>query len=448
MPGDKMKEVVFAFRPELGRIYDEEKQISLVDYSRRIYTENNRAHPIVAQAITAIAKRCLGDEVAGNVQKSLSGNNYVSTVDHHGPLSHAAFFQPHLVRTILDRQENIPATIVLSCGSVSLDNHTFPRGLFFHSEEGMRVRLPLISLRDRHVSVYGAKPFAYQDIAHNLSNIKTCPSVVEALTSVFEDVELYTKDTYRDQVTFINHRLMERILPRESDFVSITIEEVVREILCTEYLFSNSGIAPMLFDTEARTRFLVATNGIQTSHDFARPNTTVLFWGLQNGVRIPLRINDGMLIDREGLIGIPFDQYHIEAALRAEQIFPNLALCLLVLSSLGMQLGGGFFQVDYLPQLIAKTEHLCVSLNHGMSFKESAHFMGGDYLLLPSMNASAVTLLDHIRHPMTSHEILQFGNTTTVSEAIDRIIPEVYHILDKKLRNEWEGVVMNTTDLL
>lgn len=448
MSSDQMREVVFAFRPVLGRIYAEERETTLLDYSRRIYTHSQKTDHLVISAISGIVRRCLGDQVAENVRMSLEKSNYVSTVDHHGPLSHPAFFQPHLLRASLDHEEGIPATIVLSCGSVSLDNHTFPRGLFFHTEEGERVRLPFVSLHDRHVSVYGRRSFSYGDIAKNLSNITTCPLVTEALTLILEDVELYTKDTYRDQVTFLNHRLMERILPPGSDFVSITIEDVVREILCSEYLYTNTSLAQILFNTEARTQFLLNTNGIQTSHDFTRSNTTVLFWGLHHGVRVPLRIKSGILTDEVGEICIPFDSSHVQTALREESIFPNLALCLLVLSSLGMRLGGGFFQVDYLPMLILKTRQTCASMNIEVPFDDFSHFLGGDFMFLPSQAGSDVTPLDYIRNYLGVDDVVQYSQKTTVHEAIDRIIPEVYHILDNKLRNEWEGVVMNTTDSL
>jgi hypothetical protein len=447
MASDPKKEVVFAYRPILGQIYSGEKQTSLFDYSRRIYTRSHRTDAVVASAVQKVAQRCLGDCVAEQVRVSLERGNYVSTVDHHGPLSHPAFFQPHVLRMILDQNENIPATIVLSCGSVSLDNHTFPRGLWFHGDAGERVRFPFMSLRDRHVSVYGREPFAYTDIVKTLSHMKACPPIMETLTDVLQDVDLYTKNSYRDQITFMNHQLMKRVLPQGGDFVSITIEEVVQEILCSEYLFSSTGIAPILFDADARTRFLFATNGIQTSHDFTRANTTVLFWGLDRGVRVPLRITNGFLTDAGGMISVPFDPYHIEAALRAEYIFPNLALCLLVLSSLGMQLGGGFLQVDYLPSLVAKAKQACNEVHTRIDFNATSDFMGGDFIFLPSPDISPLTVLDYIQQPIGVTDVIRYGRMTTVSDAIDRIIPDVYHILDNRMRNEWEGVVMNTTDL-
>ena len=443
-----MRDVVFAYRTLFASLYTTEGHKSLTEYVGEAYKERTASDSLIVDAIFRVTEKILGSSVGTSVVQSLEKNNYVSTVDHHGPLSHPAFFQPNLLRTILDTEIGLPATIVLSCASVSLDNHTYPRGFYFYDNFGERVRLPLFSLHDRHHSVYGQRPFTHADAELNILKLRQYGEVYDGLLTLLQDEQLYTLETYRAQITYINHCLMREICPEGGNFVSIAIEDVVRELLCTSFLEHDPLTSGILFNAKTRDFFLKETNGIQTSHDFTRRETTVLFWGQRNGVRVPLRIVGEYLIDEIREIQIHLDVRSIQIALHEEKIFPNLALSLILLSSRGMDQGGGFFQVDYLPSLVLHAQK--VSSQSGLDYMTwgKTDYLGGDFSFMPKFIGRDVTALDILKNPPCVTDIKYYADTVSVAEAIDRIIPDMYHILDNKLRNEWEHIVMNTTDSL
>lgn len=448
MTSNHQRDTVFAYRKLFAGIYASEGHKSLTEYAREVYRDATRSDPVVVDAIARVAEKTLGVCVGASVRESLQDNNYVSTVDHHGPLSHPAFFQPNLLRMILDTEMKLPATIVLSCASVSLDNHTYPRGFYFFDEQGRRLRLPFFSLQDRHHSVYGQRPFTPNDVLQNISRLDQCGGVPALLLELLKDNKLSMQESYRAQITYINHILMRKICPEGGDFVSVAIEDVVRELLCTAYLAHDPFISNILFNTEIRDLFLKETNGIQTSHDFARKGTTVLFWGQKKGVRVPLRVIEGYLVDEAKEFRIHLDKDSVQSALQEEIIFPNLALCLILLSSRGMNLGGGFFQVDYLPRLMGHAKGVAVSMGLEEIPWGRTDYLGGDYTFMPLFHSEEVTALDILTNPPCATDITYYSDHVTVAGAIDRIVPDMYHILDNRLRNEWEHVVIHTADSL
>jgi hypothetical protein len=446
MSDNRMRDVVFAYRKNFSDLYAVHGKTLVTEYANEIYNEGSGSDPSVIVSLKTVAEKNLGGEVGARVACSLQSTNYVSTVDHHGPLSHSAFFQPHLLRMALDKERNLPATIVLSCASVSLDNHTFPRGLYFYNAYGERVRIPFFSLHDRHHSVYGQRPFTKVDILKTVEKIYHHAEVAFFADEVLRDETLYSFDSYRAQVTYLNYALMQKLCPEGGDFVSLPIEDVVRELFYTLLFQEDTLISSILFRDEVRRCFLRETNGIQTSHDFTRKETTTFFWGNKDGIRIPLRVKGEYLCDEHGVFRIHLDIYSIQTALSEEKIFPNLALCLITLSSLGMNLGGGYFQVDYLPSLTLHTQNvLRMSGLRGVSWGKT-DYLGGDYTFMPPSYGEAVTPLSILKNPPCLSDITYYGEKLFMKDAIDRIIPEVYYILDNKLRNEWESIVMNTTD--
>lgn len=432
-----MRKVVFKHRPKLAEIYKKEGKSTIVRYASKIYRGRKASDTIVAHAIVKITEDILGQSIAENVRTSLEKTDYVSTVDHHGPICYPGFFQPDLLRTVLDKEADIPATIVLSCASVSLSNHTFPRGLSFRNADGEEIYVPLFAARHRRASVYGQECFSRRDAEDFLSQLKVhSPELCAVLTPIFLDEKLFRLKNYRSQITVLNYGLMQAVGLRGSDFVSLSIEEVVREVLISHHFENDTPIAKILFDESSRNVFLQEANGIQTSHDFANDHTTVLFWGLREGIRIPLRIIDGILVDEDKDMHIPLERESIEKALLAEEIFPNLAFCLVLLSYHGMVLGGGFSQVDYLPELLKKMRQVSSQIGEKVWKKTKDDYLGGDFIYFPKSFSRESTLLDVLKNPIQRSDLGRFVKNTTVSTAIDNVIPVVYKIISAKLEKK------------
>lgn len=426
MEGQAEKDFVLRVRPMLGRVYREHGDVSVAEYGTHVYTNGHGAHSHVVDAIAGVATKALGAALGERVRVTLNRHAYVSTVDHHGPLCHPSFFQPNVLRMALDREAGIPATIVLSCASVSLDNHSFPRGFYFHDESGGRVRVPLFTVRDRHVSVYGARAFAS---AQTRSHVREAHgSVGRMISDLIEHEAVRAHTVFRSQVAHINHLLMHALYPEGGDFVSISIEEVVKDLLVA-HIHEDLFVTRILFDADVRDMFLRETNGVQTSHDFASDHTTVLFWGLQGGVRIPLRIIDGELRDAAGNIRVRLTEECVTDALMHEEMFPNLALCLISLAYYGVDLGGGFLQIDYLPELICKVDRVHQAVYGREHVWGRSDSMGGDFVFIPAQRGRDVTSLDAARLAMGAEDIFNHAKNTRMRDAIDRIIPDAYRIL-------------------
>ena len=433
---DQMRRAVFKYRPELGEIYKKEGKSTIADYAKRIYADRQPSDKIVIDAIAKIAEEVLGLAVAQSVRASLQKSNYVSTVDHHGPICHPSFFQPNLLRTALDEEASIPATVVLSCASVTLNNHSFPQGLYFHNRDGEKVYLPILGVRQRRVCVYGQRSFSREEAETFLSRLENHKELYAKLAPTFLDENLSGLKSYRSQVTLINHRLMQAAGLGGSDFVSLPIEDVTREILLVHHFGKDTPISRILFHKKTRDTFLKETDGIQTSHDLARENTTVLFWGLIDGRRISLRERDGVLIDAGKNTHVVLDREHIETALLEEKIFPNLALCLIILSYHGLVLGGGFSQVDYLPELVRKTRKVFSRTGEKTHVWGFTGFMGGDFMYLPKYLGNDITLADVLNNPVKKSDFSRCIHKTAVAEAIDSIIPDAYKIITAKLKKK------------
>ena len=434
---NQMKKVVFKYRPKLAEIYRKEGKNTIAKYIRKSYQNRKASDEVVTNAITKITEEILGPSIAKNVRFSLQQNSFVSTVDHHGPICYPGFFQPDLLRTVCDKAVGIPATVVLSCASVSLNNHTFPRGLSLHNTDGKEINLPLFGVLHRRASVYGQECFSRRDAENFLSKIKAHSVALHAvLTPIFFNEELFHLKNYRSQVTVLNHTLMSAVGIDGSDFVSISIEEVTREILLSYHFENNTPLAKILFDKTARNVFLRETDGIQTSHDLTNDHTTVLFWGLHEGMRVPLRIADGVLVNENKNIRIPLEREYIKEALLTEKIFPNLALCLILLSYHGMTLGGGFSQVDYLPELLRKMQRVFSQIGEKTWRKTKGNYLGGDFMYLPKSFSSDRTVVDVLDNPIGWSDFSFFANNTTVSTAIDNSIPVAYKVISAKLKKK------------
>ncbi len=432
---DQMKKVVFKHRPRLAAIYRREGNRTITSYIRRTCLNGRASDEIVTDAIAKIAEEILGSAVAHRVRLSLRKNNFVSTVDHHGPICYPGFFQPNLLRMMLNTENGIPATVVLSCASVSLNNHTYPRGLSFHTAEGEEIRLPLFSAHHRRTAVYGQAPFSRTDAKDLLLRLMPHSERLHSvLTPILLQAELFPLKKYRSQITLLNHSLMRTVGIDSGDFVSISIEEVAREILLSHHFENDTPLARILFDETARDIFIRETDGIQTSHDRTNDHTTVLFWGLHEGMRIPLRIRDGILLDDNDRLRIPLEKDSLREALLKESLFPNLALCLILLSYHGMVLGGGFSQVDYLPELLKKMRRVFLRIGEAAWTTTKGDSLGGDYTYIPAPRSSDRTMLDMLEHPIGRSDIFSFANHTTVSSAIERIIPIAHTIISAKLK--------------
>lgn len=432
---DQMKKVVFKHRPKLAEIYRKEGKNTIAKYIRTSYRNGKASEEVVLNAITKITEEILGPSIAQKVRSSLQRNNFVSTVDHHGPICYPGFFQPDLLRTLSDTERGIPATIVLSCASISLNNHTFPRGFSFHGTDGEEIRLPLLRARHHRASVYGQECFSHEDAEAFLLRMKTHSEKLSTLlTPILLRKELFHVKNYRSQITLLNHELMDAIGVGGSDFVSISIEEVARDILLSHHFENNTPFAKILFDETARDIFIQETDGIQTSHDLANDHTTILFWGLQEGIRIPLRIKNGILTDRNENIRLPMERSALKEALLTERIFPNLALCLILLSYHGMTLGGGFSQIDYLPELRKKMRRVISRIGEKPWKKPTDDYLGGDYIYIPTSFSSDNTAIDILNDRLDLSDILSFAKNTTVAAAIDKTIPIAYKIISAKLK--------------
>lgn len=439
--GEDIEDIVFAARPKLKEIYEKYGTLSLFEYAGRALAPAQPLSSECSAELLSIIKdevKSLFDETtATEFAEQIAMTGYVSTVDHHGPLSHPSFFHGNFVQALANHERGYKFVPIFSTASVSLDNHTFPRGFVLHSANAEK-RLPFFTDREKHLSVFGAHTYTKENV-HFLNNTQVFPiPFKEMISQVVLDPKLFTFKKYRDQGTFMNHLLWKKIFP-ETKLIMLPIEKIVSRLL-SEVHFKKETLFTELCATEnGVTAFEKFFDGVPSAFNAKEKKGTFLFWGMKDGKRIRL-FREGMsLVSEDKTFQISLSKEDLMHALQEERLMPSLALCLLLLSChYGLTLGGGYSQIDYLPKLCE-------------AFQKSAQAIGGDplpempaldhfgsdflFLFLKQKNDILVpaTTLDYLkyRNEKTDALLRELVKKTSLAEAIRNVIPDIYTILTR-----------------
>ena len=343
-------------------------------------------------------RETLGCELAQAISEDLRQMPQVLTANHHGIDTFAQSTQSNLLFSMRKRADGSPVKTVpvLACGSVPLNNLTYPRGLLIYaasmaSKGGGICKLPLFpdSYKRKLVSMVG--PYTEDMLCRSRARArklfdsdKLDPALESALDTVFDDFASIGQEfaSYSRQATLVNYRFWQRLfLDRSShpDLVYIELENIVCRLLQKD-LFDNSSICHQLFfDPQLRRRLIENLDGKRGCWQYEQllsrcsssgankdvnatdsVQGTIFFWGVDAKHRkIPLCLVDDVngkgaelrgLDDSGQLWTIPFTAADISRGLRDGHLLPSIFTSYLLVSiARGISCIGGYYQAEYLP---------------------------------------------------------------------------------------------------
>jgi len=340
----------------------------------------------------------LGSELGKTISEELREMPQVLTANHHGIDTFAQSTQSNLLFSMRKRVDGSPVKTVpvLACGSVPLNNLTYPRGLLIYAgsnasgNDGI-CKLPLFpdSYKRKLVSIAG--PYTLDMLCRSrtrakrlIANDNLNPALEPALNTVFDDFASVGTEfpSYSRQATLVNHRLWQRLFRDRccrSDLVYIELESIVSRLLQQDLIDKTTICYQLFFDPELRGRLIENLDGqrgcwqyqsllrrcsgaptVQGSSTADSAQGTMFFWGIDaKGRKIPLCIvkdEKGVGAKLQGigddgkLSTIPFTAAEVSRGLQEGRLLPSIFTSYLLVSiARGINCIGGYYQAEYLP---------------------------------------------------------------------------------------------------
>lgn len=441
-------DTVFGAKPNLRTLVETHGEASYLSYLHA------QAHTPISNSDTALnslflktweqlMRQHFDARLATELTDELKKNFFASTADHGGPICHAFFTNAFFARALHAHSQGKELVLTLPCSGVSLDNSSFPRGLFFHDKNLNIVRLHIKSLAERHDSVYSTSPYTKDDIARMEKEISTADISNEQkriLTSLVKDIldrdDQYARTTYDEQMIRVNWLLPKYVRGYEHvEHISLGQEILTRELLL-EHLETDSLVARLLLDADVQNTYRELFDGVAGAHTDTANKGTHLFWGLDAmGVRQQLSLRNDGWYTRDGELFLSLTKESIFAALKEKKIYPNMALTFIVLCFVHkLTCGGGFSQINYLSEMKSAYEKLCAAVGYTPGELPKTDVFTGE-LVITVLEKDGVTvpatLLDTILYQddTTSATLKDAYKTTLLKDAIWAMMPEYYKII-------------------
>lgn len=471
---DEAKELVFKKKPVLAQIYKKFGHQTWLEYARENFPTafSQRSissdHQVIYQKQTSqlaaifrkVLSPLLSSEKVNRAVSSFLSTRFVSTSDHHGLLCHPFFINNALLRSHPDiyahqfkQPPNELALISLTCGAVSLANTSYPRGIFFHNQDLEQIRVPFISLRDRHKPVYGYPAIGVDVFLKEIERINTLNLPKSAkkkyhalLNKIVKNNTVWQMKLYSDQLTIMSDMLWDSIFGfSRATLVYLEIETLVRQLLLDIHLTENTLFYKILFNESYRNAYLKHYSGVTGAHD-NNSQGSHFFWYIdeRKKIRCQLWVVGDTLSTGDNRVNIPLTPKAIGEYLERYEIIPSMALCYSMLSFYyGIVLGGGFSQVQYLAQMKQAYNRVLKTCNEPNIFDQQdirTDIFTGEYVNVGVSNDLSVTpasLIDiYLYGGDDANDVInrQF-QTMSIRDSLDLMMPEFVQIVAGK---RWE----------
>lgn len=437
---EAVRKTVLDRKPALKRIIDQYGDGSFLAYAQKRGMSTSTVSVSRQQELLSVfseeVTRLLGSDVAERATKQLLEDYYVSTAEHHAPVCHPFVVSGTVLQSLAANERGRLAVIVFSCGTISLNNSYFPRGLTYHDGDLVEKRLRLLPWKYRRQSVFAAKPYTRDD----MQNMRVEPGFLPFLNSIYDTEQVFAATSFADQISITNYAFWGK-MPAviASELVYVQQEKIVNELLLRYHLENKTIIHELLFNPKWQQSFLKHFDGIVGAFTNIARKGTFLFWGLQDGVRVGLMYDQGRLVSADGFISLELTPAALRVALQNQSLMPGLALSYLVLSFYyGLTLGGGFSQVDYLPTMqrayIAMLDEIVGETREKIADAVETSYLSADFAFI-SLNVGAkqtlATALDLLLYGSDEAivRVKQIAETYPLSLALDNLMPEFYTIV-------------------
>lgn len=463
----RLKELVLVKRPFLREILEKRGFMNLLDYANQ-YVDVNLNPPILhrqQQLLSTIyeaTEERFGDEIAGGVVQQLEKYYYVSTADHVGPVTHPCFLNSNLLNAIGQQTHSDPILkylVVLPCANISLGNHTFPRGLLFHTYQKQQLqthRLAFLPSNAHAEPVYTFRPYTAAEVQKTMNQLHAKvrdgdvpPTIGEKLQTIIHSVyareDVLAATSFRDQAAITNFHLWKQIFTasnvRMPSLIDLDQEDIVVRLLIKYHLYQNSVINDILFNPKREPFINDFFEGIFGSFSRKNATGTYLFWARTPGSRHKQQLwrKGNSLISKDGSYSIELHPEVIQRALERRELIPGLLLNFMVISFYyGLKCLGGFNQVNYLTFM--KNAYIKMNVDLGdyrsvevcarAQTKEISDGLSIAFLGYDGGKTTLATGIDLAIYDQTDGwaNIIHQSKNLTISEAIDPLMPEIYSI--------------------
>ncbi|MFT6926715.1 MAG: hypothetical protein ACJAZP_002335 [Psychromonas sp.] len=358
-------------------------------------SERYQSHEDLGDAVYEYALPLLGEEAAAIAREELKQSPVVLTANHHG----VDYFAQSVQGTLLFSQRKLPngqkakTVPVFACGSIPLDNLTYPRGALLYATEGSKLplRLPLFPDRMKRKMVSevasvdeGMIVRAQKVLGKRVAECSIPQRVSSTLSSVLNKYCVNERSPtvagYSEQSMFVNQHIWEKILGNVTTkpvLIYMELEKIVSILLRKDLQNSDSLAYQLLFCTTLRENFLVGLDGIKgcwtaceltrrltekedLRHQSSKASGTFMFWGVgDDGQKIPLLpIQEGnefklVGVDDSGEFWqIELTPSNLYEALDQGRLLPSVMACFIALTfARGVTCAGGYYQGDYLTEM-------------------------------------------------------------------------------------------------
>ncbi len=479
-----LTEMVFAKSPILKENFEKNGKKTLFEHAQS-YRENKLSasalarRPELVSAVSARATKIFGKEIAYSVAKQLEKNFFVSTADHHGMICHPFSLSANLIAAT--QSASLENLLVFSCGNVSLNNSSFPKGLIFHSDSHdyrATQQLSFFPASENQRPVIRVQAFTIKDIARVKRNLwsmvkskAVSMDVAEKISGIIDEV--YTQpnilgvEGFAKQASITNMLLWQKFFSTSQTvprLIYIDQESIVSDLLLLHHLFKETMISRIIFDETVTLIFSKHFDGIRGGFSKKDKKGSYLFWAIPEGAkyRQQLWLEGCELVSADGSFRIPLEAEAVAEKLESGELVPSMLLTFLVLSFYyGLKCLGGFLQPSYLTAM----KHAYSQTLRDMGAKEEIEVfantetkaMGGDLALafLQDKNKQLhqATGLDLILYGDTNiwSKLVDLAKHMTVEESVAVMMPLFYSVLyqgqesDKSLVNiNVEGIIKLT----
>jgi len=364
-----------------------------LDVITKVPPESYQSSDDLADVVYEYAAPLLGEETAAQARDELKQSPVVLTANHHG----VDYFAQSVQGTMIFSQRKLPSgqrarTVpVLACGSIPLNNLTYPRGILAYSDDSTLVKLPIFPKKSQSSLVCNKSSFIRDDINRvrarldsMLNNgsisIATYDAVDEIISKYYSDEKVLNCAKYSDQATLVNAGLWDGTFGKgsafEADLVYLQQEDIVKRLLEKDLEDSSSLAFNLMFSGELRsalkaeldnvigcwniTELEERVNSAELLSAKATSSTgTFLFWYIDSvGRRVPLNLEKrkGLYYlegvnEKNEFFALKFEPGNLLALLRDRKLIPSTFTAFLVLSfSRGITCLGGYYQAEYLDE--------------------------------------------------------------------------------------------------
>lgn len=347
------------------------------------------------------AASLLGDSIASKTAKEIDVFPMVLTANHLGVDYFSQSVQGSLLFFLLKRKiASSPVVLpVIACGSVPLDNVTYPLGVLLYRLGNGHLdivpkKLPVFANKIRRALVSVAPPFDIAMVERARKRLEKMvlqeeldQSLAGALDSILrEDYQapsVLDLCSYSHQSLVVNNRIWQRLftgIQSKSHILTLEMEAIVSRLLEFDLHNPKSLISSVLMDPDLRDvlidrldtkRACWNLNELRMRLDICKmdmpdkkmPNScgTHFFWGVdERRRRIPLCLlntgKDQWVLkgaDEHGKeIEVVFSVESILSALQNKTLLPSLFTSFTVLAfARGITCLGGYYQGEYLPMM-------------------------------------------------------------------------------------------------